>query len=574
MIIFSTLFRERRTRGLDAGARLDRSDGRMPLLKRPSAWCSALHAVMSAAGALLRGFSSRNRSEGGGGGGGGGAAQPGGSKRHLRGRSRGRGRRRKYDPDVVVVKGKVRVLSFSGVFTAFGVLILVVGVAMAAIGYWPKGNTTRALSSSSTTASTASSSSTSSSAAAGNATSVTERRNGTGEAVPGPNVTSSATPGRTSGPEQGFLAAQLHSYRMKVLGPLTMGIGIFIFICGIAALYENRDRETKVIHLRDIYSAIIDTHHHHHNHRSTKGAAAPSRGHVNGLAGRQGADQIARCYDAQCAARLTASMLLTLPCAISDPKFSADLCDDLRHGDPLGILGAPFRGGRSGSLYTIHSETCPRSPRSPRSPREEKGLPSKASKAPCRATSIVSSSITAFTLPVIKLNNCVIDDAGDLAVAPPHRSDVTAESGGGDGDREKARSLSLVDVSIASGAQGQTEGSPAATDGPESVPEVSPYGEGGDADVEKEDVVPPLRVGSGVEPSEQPKVASSTASSPPASSPTSSPSSYRPMKRQYSNKEKLIMISRLNRNVSFEVEEEFVRPASPPHGPNPSETHL
>lgn len=31
-----------------------------------------------------------------------------------------------------------------------------------------------------------------------------------------------------------------------MLGPFTMGIGIFIFICANAILHENRDRETKV----------------------------------------------------------------------------------------------------------------------------------------------------------------------------------------------------------------------------------------------------------------------------------------------------------------------------------------
>lgn len=43
-----------------------------------------------------------------------------------------------------------------------------------------------------------------------------------------------------------FLEQHLHSERMKMLGPFTMGIGIFIFICANAILHENRDRETKV----------------------------------------------------------------------------------------------------------------------------------------------------------------------------------------------------------------------------------------------------------------------------------------------------------------------------------------
>lgn len=39
-----------------------------------------------------------------------------------------------------------------------------------------------------------------------------------------------------------------------------MGIGIFLFICANAVLHENRDKKTKVINLRDIYSTVIDLH--------------------------------------------------------------------------------------------------------------------------------------------------------------------------------------------------------------------------------------------------------------------------------------------------------------------------
>lgn len=63
----------------------------------------------------------------------------------------------------------------------------------------------------------------------------------------------------------------LHSDRLKVLGPLIMGVGIFLFICGNAVLHENRDRKTKVINLRDIYSTVIDLH------------RSPSAGPLSGL---------------------------------------------------------------------------------------------------------------------------------------------------------------------------------------------------------------------------------------------------------------------------------------------------
>ncbi|KAM9427190.1 uncharacterized protein ACWYII_018878 [Salvelinus alpinus] len=57
-----------------------------------------------------------------------------------------------------------------------------------------------------------------------------------------------------------FLDNYLYSDNLKVFGPLVMGIGIFIFICANAVLHENRDKKTKVINLRDIYSTVIDLH--------------------------------------------------------------------------------------------------------------------------------------------------------------------------------------------------------------------------------------------------------------------------------------------------------------------------
>ena len=57
-----------------------------------------------------------------------------------------------------------------------------------------------------------------------------------------------------------FLPRYLYSDRMKVIGPFIMGVGIFLFICANAVLHEDRDKKTKVINLRDIYSTVIDLH--------------------------------------------------------------------------------------------------------------------------------------------------------------------------------------------------------------------------------------------------------------------------------------------------------------------------
>lgn len=70
----------------------------------------------------------------------------------------------------------------------------------------------------------------------------------------------------------------LYSDRLKVFGPLIMGIGIFLFICANAVLHENRDKKTKVINLRDIYSTVIDLH---SLHKPSTSSANPLHGLIN-----------------------------------------------------------------------------------------------------------------------------------------------------------------------------------------------------------------------------------------------------------------------------------------------------
>lgn len=60
-----------------------------------------------------------------------------------------------------------------------------------------------------------------------------------------------------------------------------MGIGIFLFICANAVLHEHRDRKTKVINLRDIYSTVIDLHSRRRPAAATAASANPLNGLVN-----------------------------------------------------------------------------------------------------------------------------------------------------------------------------------------------------------------------------------------------------------------------------------------------------
>lgn len=73
-----------------------------------------------------------------------------------------------------------------------------------------------------------------------------------------------------------------------------MGIGIFLFICANAVLHEDRDRKTKVINLRDIYSTVIDLH---SRHKASGSSANPLNGLVNYVQSKS-LEPRSRCYPA------------------------------------------------------------------------------------------------------------------------------------------------------------------------------------------------------------------------------------------------------------------------------------
>ncbi|CAK6447790.1 unnamed protein product [Pipistrellus nathusii] len=197
-------------------------------------------------------------------------------------------RRRKND--VVVVKGKLKLCSISGLIALCGILVLLVGIAMAVVGYWPKANGAgreggRQLppaSSGHRGALTAANNSSSGSGGKSRA-----------QGPPGPgrgrNTSSSAgaAPSPPSSTSVGFFfrvfSGYLNSDKLKVLGPLIMGIGIFLFICANAVLHENRDKKTKVINLRDLYSTVIDVH--SLRAKDLAAAAPPGAAPLNGFLG-------------------------------------------------------------------------------------------------------------------------------------------------------------------------------------------------------------------------------------------------------------------------------------------------
>ncbi|XP_060056691.1 transmembrane protein 200C [Erinaceus europaeus] len=175
--------------------------------------------------------------------------------------------------DVVVVKGRLKLCSISGLIALCGILVLLVGIALAVVGYWPKANGThREGAKPQPPASSGPRTPPSTDGSGGGS----QNRSGLSPGSPAssnssaPGPARSAPPARASAPSSasptsvGFLfrvfSGYLHSDKLKVLGPLIMGIGIFLFICANAVLHENRDKKTKVINLRDLYSTVIDVH--------------------------------------------------------------------------------------------------------------------------------------------------------------------------------------------------------------------------------------------------------------------------------------------------------------------------
>ncbi|NWV48241.1 T200B protein, partial [Daphoenositta chrysoptera] len=130
-------------------------------------------------------------------------------------RRRGRRLRRK-PPTEPPLKGQLRMRSPAGAFVMVGISVVLVGMTIAVVGYWPHrghGGT---------------------GASAGNTSVVgdTRREVAVGRHVP-------------------------HSEKLKLIGPVIMGIGLFIFICANTMLYENRDMETRRLMQKGLYGLAV-----------------------------------------------------------------------------------------------------------------------------------------------------------------------------------------------------------------------------------------------------------------------------------------------------------------------------
>ncbi|XP_044232949.1 transmembrane protein 200A isoform X1 [Thunnus albacares] len=336
-------------------------------------------------------------------------------------------RKRKRRADVVVVRGRLRLYSASGFFLLLGLVILAIGIGMATLGYWPHSET---MSSAKTPTGGGSKTAT-----PGGAKTSTVTEGDVGNSSTSHNV--QGTPSKqTGGALTRFLEQHRHSERMKMLGPFTMGIGIFIFICANAILHENRDRETKIIHMRDMYSTVIDIH--HLRQREQK-----QHLHRNSTYAREVGDHRAFGAENAAAVRMASNSLLSFSRAgggggsteeeevlLGDEEFHRHREQAKLDCSFVGLLAPlykdrPFCGP---GLGLARSDSV----------RHQWSVDGDGEKGGHHARSIVSSSISAFTLPVIKLNNCVIDE--------PEMEAITEEERGGERrDGERSQPLSSME---------------------------------------------------------------------------------------------------------------------------------
>ncbi|XP_058493234.1 transmembrane protein 200A [Solea solea] len=297
--------------------------------------------------------------------------------------------KKKKKNDVVVVKGKLNLCSPAGLVAAVGVIVLMVGISMAVLGYWPSQSqheyqerrrtgvyhTNRVSYPKIVTVSS----------------NLTHDKSSSGQ-IPSFNQShansSTAEPTRHCGFLCDFLDRYLYSDNLKVFGPLVMGIGIFLFICANAVLHENRDKKTKIINLRDIYSTVIDLH----SIRSKE--YSPLNGLVNYTQSRS-AEGPSGSFPAS--GTLTRSSWPSTALGLQG-EFGGD--GALRR---TSLAGRPRSWSRdvqtfTDTVYSIYKDYSNSGKQAPQ-PRQ------------WETTSIVTSSVNAFTLPVIKLNNCEVEES-------------------------------------------------------------------------------------------------------------------------------------------------------------------
>ncbi|XP_053323242.1 transmembrane protein 200C [Spea bombifrons] len=313
--------------------------------------------------------------------------------------------KKKRKSDIVVVKGKLKLCSISGLIALCGILVLLVGIAMAVMGYWPKSNSVyhgslgkiqaKYLSGDSNVIRANKNQSRSHQSSHGSRLDAFKSKD--------TNVTRSLQQKKSNGFIAGLFSGYLHSDNLKVFGPLIMGIGIFLFICANAVLHENRDKKTKIINLRDLYSTVIDVH----GMKCKDGA--PLNGFVNYVQSRGMDMKAGETFGAAMLAKSSWHSALGGQIAYSPPDLR-----ETRTSSPKVYHQPPESPSLDEVVYSIYRERSSSVIPFDRSSGRD-GVKDPLSESPnigwgiSSTCSIVGSSLNAFTLPVVKLDSCLLE---------------------------------------------------------------------------------------------------------------------------------------------------------------------
>ncbi|XP_062818902.1 transmembrane protein 200B [Anolis carolinensis] len=256
-----------------------------------------------------------------------------------------RHRFRRKVPSEVVVKGQLRMRSPSGAFVMVGVSVVLVGMTIAVIGYWPY-----------------------------------RSRAGGGR------------PGTSNGTDEIKKEVRivahpvLHSEKLKLIGPVIMGIGLFIFICANTMLYENRDMETRLLMQRELYSmgTVLPP--------DTRQASGYFQRRSTPPALLANAECVEGCYEVD----LSSSGF---------QSYSSPMKKWASNGSSKGLQAATrllHHNSLSPSLsfLSVHSDSGNVVP-------ENAGCPSTQG-----SDSFASTSANTLSLPLMKLNRCLLDKQG------------------------------------------------------------------------------------------------------------------------------------------------------------------
>lgn len=164
-----------------------------------------------------------------------------------------------------LVRGKLRIRSTPGAFLVLGVVVVMVGSALAMAGYWPYR--------------------------------LSKSKSSVFQATDGETLSEPQQKTRWGVGAKGLVsgAGLVHSERMKLLGPVIMGVGLFILICANTVLYENRDRETQML-VAQMQSVLCSV-----------STAVPSADLQQAALSNSSADRFPRRLDTLCLQKLAAS---------------------------------------------------------------------------------------------------------------------------------------------------------------------------------------------------------------------------------------------------------------------------